>query len=250
MGVTQGTAGAAGMVAGGKTGQLAMAAAISGGKAGPSVVSPAPGSAAATVAVAGGRLGMSSFSAAVSATPVLPAAGAATPAVPPVARSAALAAAARACMAHGLFGLDILEGMACAHCGRSSRQMKYTAFLHNVNASALRQAKVGGGGVGEGEEANALCRQSKRTRKASEVRKGLQGWMALCLSVLSQSFAHRQSSSSQGSSVSVLAVSGCSELSSFSSPLPYCWLTSVDSLLYLPAGGSSVRLLLLSPRSL
>lgn len=46
------------------------------------------------------------------------------------------------CMAHALFGLDVTEQMNCQHCGIESRHLKYTAFFHNVNASALRTAKV------------------------------------------------------------------------------------------------------------
>lgn len=48
----------------------------------------------------------------------------------------------RTCMAHALFGLDIAEQMNCQSCGLESRHLKYTAFFHNINASALRTAKV------------------------------------------------------------------------------------------------------------
>jgi hypothetical protein len=46
------------------------------------------------------------------------------------------------CMVHGLFGLDVAEQMNCQGCELESRHLKYTAFFHNINASALRTAKV------------------------------------------------------------------------------------------------------------
>ncbi len=46
------------------------------------------------------------------------------------------------CMVHGLFGLDVSEQMNCQGCELESRHLKYTAFFHNINASALRTAKV------------------------------------------------------------------------------------------------------------
>lgn len=46
------------------------------------------------------------------------------------------------CMAHALFGLDVAEQMNCQSCGLESRHLKYTAFFHNINASALRTIKV------------------------------------------------------------------------------------------------------------
>jgi hypothetical protein len=48
------------------------------------------------------------------------------------------------CMAHALFGLDVSEQMNCQGCGLESRHLKYTTFFHNINASALRNAKVSG----------------------------------------------------------------------------------------------------------
>ncbi|CAI9753896.1 unnamed protein product [Fraxinus pennsylvanica] len=46
------------------------------------------------------------------------------------------------CVAHSLFGMDILERMNCYNCGLESRYLKYTSFFHNINASALRTMKV------------------------------------------------------------------------------------------------------------
>eukprot|EP00850_Spirogloea_muscicola_P020246 SM000211S06616 [mRNA] locus=s211:69244:78836:+ [translate_table: standard] len=46
------------------------------------------------------------------------------------------------CIAHTLFGLDIAERMNCSVCGVECRKLKYTAFFHNINASALRSAKL------------------------------------------------------------------------------------------------------------
>lgn len=47
-----------------------------------------------------------------------------------------------ACIAHSLFGMDIFERMNCYNCGLESRNLKYTSFFHNINASALRTMKV------------------------------------------------------------------------------------------------------------
>ncbi|XP_051136460.1 uncharacterized protein LOC127255119 [Andrographis paniculata] len=46
------------------------------------------------------------------------------------------------CIAHSIFGMDILERMNCYNCGLESRYLKYTSFFHNINASALRTMKV------------------------------------------------------------------------------------------------------------
>ncbi|KAH6807637.1 Ubiquitin carboxyl-terminal hydrolase-related protein [Perilla frutescens var. frutescens] len=46
------------------------------------------------------------------------------------------------CIAHLIFGMDILERMNCYNCGLESRCLKYTSFFHNINASALRTMKV------------------------------------------------------------------------------------------------------------
>ncbi|KAJ7551918.1 hypothetical protein O6H91_06G034700 [Diphasiastrum complanatum] len=46
------------------------------------------------------------------------------------------------CIVHSLFGLDIAEQMNCKSCGLESRHLKYTSFFHNINASALRTAKI------------------------------------------------------------------------------------------------------------
>ncbi|XP_057857330.2 uncharacterized protein LOC131066556 isoform X1 [Cryptomeria japonica] len=46
------------------------------------------------------------------------------------------------CIAHRLFGLDISEQMNCKSCGLESRNLKYTSFFHNINASALRTMKI------------------------------------------------------------------------------------------------------------
>ncbi|CAH2064958.1 unnamed protein product [Thlaspi arvense] len=46
------------------------------------------------------------------------------------------------CIAHSLFGMDIVEQLNCYSCGLESRHMKYTSFFHNINASALRTMKV------------------------------------------------------------------------------------------------------------
>jgi uncharacterized UBP type Zn finger protein len=48
------------------------------------------------------------------------------------------------CIVHNLFGLDVVEQMNCQGCELESRHLKYTAFFHNINASALRTAKVKG----------------------------------------------------------------------------------------------------------
>ncbi|CAI5532494.1 unnamed protein product [Closterium sp. Naga37s-1] len=52
-------------------------------------------------------------------------------------------AAAAACIAHGLFGLDVTEIMRCSRCGLQSRQMRYSSFFHHANATALRLSKLG-----------------------------------------------------------------------------------------------------------
>ena len=46
------------------------------------------------------------------------------------------------CIAHLIFGMDILERMNCYNCSLESRYLKYTSFFHNINASALRTMKV------------------------------------------------------------------------------------------------------------
>ncbi|KAL8457300.1 hypothetical protein ACS0TY_035232 [Phlomoides rotata] len=46
------------------------------------------------------------------------------------------------CIAHSIFGMDMLERMNCYNCGLESRCLKYTFFFHNINASALRTMKV------------------------------------------------------------------------------------------------------------
>lgn len=46
------------------------------------------------------------------------------------------------CIAHSIFGMDILERMNCYNCGLESRYLKYTSFFHNINASALRTMKA------------------------------------------------------------------------------------------------------------
>lgn len=45
-------------------------------------------------------------------------------------------------MAHTLFGLNVAERMNCQSCGLESGHLKYTAFFHYINASALRNVKV------------------------------------------------------------------------------------------------------------
>ncbi|XP_034915397.1 uncharacterized protein [Populus alba] len=47
-----------------------------------------------------------------------------------------------ACIVHSLFGMDISEQMNCHSCGVESRHLKYNAFFHNINATALRTMKV------------------------------------------------------------------------------------------------------------
>eukprot|EP00258_Populus_trichocarpa_P021555 XP_024437574.1 uncharacterized protein LOC7484760 isoform X4 [Populus trichocarpa] len=47
-----------------------------------------------------------------------------------------------ACIVHSLFGMDISEQMNCQSCGVESRHLKYNAFFHNINATALRTMKV------------------------------------------------------------------------------------------------------------
>ncbi|XP_057806359.1 uncharacterized protein LOC131021265 [Salvia miltiorrhiza] len=46
------------------------------------------------------------------------------------------------CIAHLIFGMDILERMNCYNCSLESRYLKYTSFFHNINASSLRTMKV------------------------------------------------------------------------------------------------------------
>lgn len=46
------------------------------------------------------------------------------------------------CIAHSIFGMDMLERMNCYNCGLESRCLKYTFFFHNINASALRTMKA------------------------------------------------------------------------------------------------------------
>ncbi|CAM8972689.1 unnamed protein product [Rhodiola kirilowii] len=48
----------------------------------------------------------------------------------------------KACVAHSLFGMNIFECMNCQSCQLESRHMKYSSFFHNINASAIRTAKV------------------------------------------------------------------------------------------------------------
>lgn len=48
----------------------------------------------------------------------------------------------KACLVHSVFGMDIFERMNCYSCGLESRHLKYASFFHNINASALRTAKV------------------------------------------------------------------------------------------------------------
>ncbi|KAG5618238.1 hypothetical protein H5410_018062 [Solanum commersonii] len=47
-----------------------------------------------------------------------------------------------ACIVHSLFGMDTFEQMVCYNCGLESRNLKYTSFFHNINASALRTIKA------------------------------------------------------------------------------------------------------------
>ncbi|XP_035817966.1 uncharacterized protein [Zea mays] len=46
------------------------------------------------------------------------------------------------CITHNLFGMDVYERMNCHNCKMESRQLKYTSFFHNINASSLRTAKM------------------------------------------------------------------------------------------------------------
>ncbi|MCL7027292.1 hypothetical protein MKW94_004287 [Papaver nudicaule] len=50
--------------------------------------------------------------------------------------------ASKACVAHSHFGMNIFEQMSCYNCKLESKHLKYTSFFHNVNASALRTAKI------------------------------------------------------------------------------------------------------------
>ncbi|XP_022852661.1 uncharacterized protein LOC111374241 [Olea europaea var. sylvestris] len=45
------------------------------------------------------------------------------------------------CIAHSLFGMDILEIVKCDNCGLESRHQNYKSFFHYINASALRRMK-------------------------------------------------------------------------------------------------------------
>lgn len=47
-----------------------------------------------------------------------------------------------ACVAHSLFGMNVLERLNCFNCGLESREMRYSSFFYNINASALRTMKV------------------------------------------------------------------------------------------------------------
>ncbi|KAK1363366.1 Inactive ubiquitin carboxyl-terminal hydrolase 54 [Heracleum sosnowskyi] len=47
-----------------------------------------------------------------------------------------------ACVAHSLFGMNVFERLNCDNCGLESREMKYTSFFYNINASALRNKKA------------------------------------------------------------------------------------------------------------
>ncbi|XP_017216615.1 uncharacterized protein LOC108194207 isoform X1 [Daucus carota subsp. sativus] len=47
-----------------------------------------------------------------------------------------------ACVVHSLFGMNVLESLNCSNCRLESREMKYTSFFYNINASALRSMKV------------------------------------------------------------------------------------------------------------
>ncbi|XP_058075566.1 uncharacterized protein LOC131223992 [Magnolia sinica] len=49
--------------------------------------------------------------------------------------------ASEVCLAHTLFGMDILEQMKCDGCCVESRCLKYTSFFHHINANALRTMK-------------------------------------------------------------------------------------------------------------
>ncbi|CAA2959784.1 uncharacterized protein LOC111371309 [Olea europaea var. sylvestris] len=59
----------------------------------------------------------------------------------PVVRVGALECVGVSCIAHSLFGLDILERMKCDDCGLESRHQKYKSYFHNINARALRIMK-------------------------------------------------------------------------------------------------------------
>ncbi|XP_058073860.1 uncharacterized protein LOC131222711 [Magnolia sinica] len=49
--------------------------------------------------------------------------------------------ASKVCIAHTLFGMDILEQMKCDSCCVESRCLKYTSFFHHINANLLRTMK-------------------------------------------------------------------------------------------------------------
>ncbi|KAL2482461.1 Ubiquitin carboxyl-terminal hydrolase-related protein [Forsythia ovata] len=46
------------------------------------------------------------------------------------------------CIAHSVFGMDIIERMNCDNCGLESRHLNYTTYFRIINASALRTMKV------------------------------------------------------------------------------------------------------------
>lgn len=48
----------------------------------------------------------------------------------------------QSCVVHSLFGMNVLERLNCSNCRLESREMKYTSFFYNINASALRSMKV------------------------------------------------------------------------------------------------------------
>ncbi|KAL2465299.1 Ubiquitin carboxyl-terminal hydrolase-related protein [Abeliophyllum distichum] len=60
----------------------------------------------------------------------------------PVERFGSLDCTGSSCIAHSLFGMNIIERMNCANCGLKSRHRKYTSYFHNINASALRTLKA------------------------------------------------------------------------------------------------------------
>lgn len=60
----------------------------------------------------------------------------------PVVRVGALECVGVSCIAHSLFGLDILERMKCDDCSLESRHQKYKSYFHYINARALRIMKA------------------------------------------------------------------------------------------------------------
>ena len=46
------------------------------------------------------------------------------------------------CIAHRLFGMNIVQRVNCVKCGIESRHFTYTSFFHNINARTLRETKV------------------------------------------------------------------------------------------------------------